>query len=48
VDASLVAPLSKGVDATLRIDNLFDARYVSVAGYATPGRVFIAGLRAAF
>ena len=48
VDASLLAPLLRGLDATLRIDNVFDTHYVSVAGYATPGRVFIAGLRAAF
>ena len=51
VDVSAVlplAPLSRAVDATLRVDNVFDAKYVSVAGYATPGRVITAGLRASF
>lgn len=48
VDVSLVAPLWRSLDATLRADNVFDARYVSVAGYATPGRVVTAGVRASF
>ncbi|HEY2377273.1 MAG TPA: TonB-dependent receptor [Gemmatimonadaceae bacterium] len=54
VDASFVAPLAavwsqlRSIDATLRADNLFDTRYVSVAGYATPGRVITAGVRATF
>jgi vitamin B12 transporter len=54
VDISLLAPLSSvwrqlgAVDVTFRVDNLFDAKYQSVAGYATPGRVINAGLRAAF
>lgn len=36
------------VTATLRIENLFGAEYESVAGYATPGRIVLAGLRASF
>jgi outer membrane cobalamin receptor len=54
VDLSAVLPLAtlsrqlRAVDATARVDNVFDAKYVSVAGYATPGRMIIAGLRASF
>jgi len=48
VDVSLLAPITHGVDLTLRADNVFDTKYFNVAGYATPGRVLTAGLRAAF
>ena len=48
VDVSLLMPIWRSLDATLRADNLFDAPYVSVAGYATPGRVITAGVRAEF
>jgi len=36
------------IAATFRADNVTDAKYQSVAGYATPGRVLTAGLRAVF
>jgi vitamin B12 transporter len=42
------APKRARVTATLRVENLLGARYESVAGYATPGRVVLAGLRASF
>jgi vitamin B12 transporter len=54
VDVSAVLPLAtlsrqlRAVDATLRADNVFDTKYVSVAGYATPGRVITFGVRASF
>jgi outer membrane receptor protein involved in Fe transport len=48
LDLSLLASLLPGVDLTLRADNVFDTKYLNVAGYATPGRVIVAGLRAAF
>lgn len=54
VDFSLLAPLSRisrtlrPIDLTFRIDNAFDARYESVAGYATPGRTLSVGARASF
>lgn len=48
LDLSLVAPISRPIDLTLRLDNVFDARYQSVAGFATPGRTILAGLRASF
>lgn len=54
VDLTLSAPLSRlwrdlaPFTATLRADNAFATNYQSVAGYATPGRVIVAGLRAVF
>lgn len=54
LDLSLVAPLSpvarqlKPLDLTFRIDNVFDAHYQSVAGYATPGRTIGVGARVTF
>jgi vitamin B12 transporter len=54
VDLTFAAPLGAAwrqltpVTLTLRVDNLFDTSYQSVAGFATPGRVFLAGLRASF
>lgn len=38
-------PLAKGLEAFARVDNLFDAKYSSVAGYSTYGRGAFAGLR---
>jgi len=39
-----IAPLS----LSFRADNVTNTHYQSVAGFATPGRVLMAGLRAAF
>ncbi len=44
VRASL--PLSRAVDLFGRVENLFDASYRNVAGYATYGRTLSVGLRA--
>ena len=54
LDLSLAVPLRAlwtdlaPVALTLRADNVAGTRYQSVAGYATPGRMILAGLRAAF
>ena len=54
VDLTLAAPLSSlwrqlaPFTATLRVDNAFAASYQSVAGYATPGRVLLSGVRATY
>jgi vitamin B12 transporter len=52
VDLSAVSPIVSGrnsaLGATLRVDNLFAARYETVAGYATPGRVIFAGIRVGY
>jgi vitamin B12 transporter len=54
VDLSAALPLTmfvrtlRALSATLRLDNALAAHYESVAGYATPGRTILAGLRAAF
>lgn len=54
LDLSLAVPLRAvwadlaPVALTVRGDNVTGARYQSVAGYATPGRMILAGLRAAF
>ena len=48
VPLSLVVHPLDAVTATFRIENALAARYESVAGYATPGRSILAGLRAAF
>jgi len=45
--ALIGAPL-RSFTATVRVDNALAARYESVAGYATPGRVVLGGLRATF
>jgi vitamin B12 transporter len=45
---ALFLPTLHAVTASLRLDNAFGARYESVAGYATPGRTILAGLRADF
>lgn len=48
VPLSLLARSLAPVTVTLRLDNLLAARYESVAGYSTPGRMVLVGLRAAF
>jgi len=54
VDLSAALPLTiftlslRPLSATLRLDNAFATHYESVAGYATPGRTLLAGLRAEF
>jgi len=54
LDLSLALPLRAlwtgiaPVALTLRADNVTGTRYQSVAGYATPGRMILAGLRASF
>lgn len=54
LDLSLALPLRSvwsgltPVAATIRADNVTGTRYQSVAGYATPGRMILAGLRASF
>jgi vitamin B12 transporter len=49
VDFSAELPIvtrpQSALSATLRIDNLFATTYESVAGYATPGRVLLVGVR---
>jgi len=39
------APGRPGVQATLRVENLFDERYVTVQGFPGRGRVVLAGVR---
>jgi outer membrane cobalamin receptor len=54
LDLSLALPLRSvwsgltPVAATIRADNVTGTRYQSVAGYATPGRMILAGVRASF
>ena len=54
VDLTLAAPLSSlwreltPFTATLRVDNAFATNYQSVAGYATPGRVLLSGVRVTY
>ena len=54
LDLSLAIPLRAlwtgftPVSATLRADNVTGTRYQSVAGYATPGRMLLAGVRGSF
>jgi outer membrane cobalamin receptor len=54
LDLSLALPLRAAsrelapFAITLRGDNITNAHYQSVAGYATPGRVIMTGIRAAF
>jgi vitamin B12 transporter len=54
LDVSVALPLRSlwsgltPVDATIRADNVTGTRYQSVAGYATPGRMILAGVRASF
>ena len=48
-DLSLLAPVHIApVSLSLRAENVTDTHYQTVAGFATPGRVLMAGLRAAF
>ena len=48
VNALVSHDLGNGAEAWLRLENLFDENYVSVAGYGTPGRSVFVGLRKAF
>ena len=49
LDLSVALPLRIApVALTLRADNVTATHYQSVAGYATPGRMILAGLRASF
>jgi len=48
VSAALHYDLAPGTEAYLRVENLFDADYQTVAGYGTGGRAFYAGLRKTF
>lgn len=54
LDLSLALPLStfarslSPLALTLRADNVTNTHYQSVAGFATPGRMILGGLRAAF
>ena len=48
LDLSLVVPVVRSISVTVRADNVMNTTYENVAGYATPGRVLSAGLRAAF
>ena len=54
LDAAATLPLTRftarlrALSVTLRVDNVFATEYESVAGYATPARVIVAGLRASF
>lgn len=41
-------PVTEGVELYGRVENLFDASYVTVAGYSTFGRAGYAGVRARF
>lgn len=41
-------PVSDGIELYGRVENLFDASYVTVAGYSTYGRAGYAGVRARF
>ena len=45
---SLLGARLQSIAATLRVDNALAVHYESVAGYATPGRVVMGGLRATF
>jgi len=42
------APRLNGLEATLHVENLFDARYQSVFNFLSPGRTILAGARARF
>lgn len=48
VNAALDFDLGSNTSAWLRVDNLFDRNYQTVAGYATSGRALYVGLRKAF
>ncbi|MBL4626642.1 MAG: TonB-dependent receptor [Roseicyclus sp.] len=48
VDALVSYEVSDGIDAYLRIENLFDDEYQTSPGYGTSDRAFYVGLRASF
>lgn len=48
VDTTFTYGLRDGVEAFLRIDNLFDEQYQTISGYGTSDRAFYLGLRASF
>lgn len=48
VDATLSYAVSDGVEAFLRVDNVFDEKYQTISGYGTSDRAVFLGLRAAF
>jgi vitamin B12 transporter len=43
-----IAPRLNGLEATLHVENLFDASYQSVFNFLSPGRTILAGARARF
>lgn len=45
IDLATAIPLTPHAALTLRLDNALAARYESIAGYATPGRVILIGVR---
>ena len=48
VDLGMTKELSEGREAYLRVENIFNEDYQSVAGYGTSGRAAFVGLRAKF
>ena len=48
VDTGLSKDLGQGREAYLRIENLFNEQYQSIAGYGTADRSAFVGLRAKF
>lgn len=47
-ELNVVARRTRTLALTMRIDNLTGASYEAAAGYAAPGRAFLAGVRAGF
>ena len=45
LDLRAALPLGHGVQLYGRVENLFDARYQTITGYAQPGRALYAGVR---
>ena len=48
VNAQLGYAFDNGVDAYVRVENLFDTDYEPIPGYETSGRAAYFGLRASF
>ncbi|HEY0997617.1 MAG TPA: TonB-dependent receptor, partial [Gemmatimonadaceae bacterium] len=48
LDLSAELPLTRAAALTLRVDNLADTKYRTVAGYDAPRRMILVGARAAF
>jgi outer membrane cobalamin receptor len=46
-DAGAAIHVSRQVDVTVRVDNLFDRQYESAFGYPAPRRAFTVGVRLA-